>query len=312
MARLASRCALACLLLMTLVLPARAAPRIWVAMSEGGGAYAEAAAVLRTELGADIEIASDAWQTLFDDAQAPPDLIVTVGVAALDGTLERLARLEGAWLRTGVLAILLPQAVFNARQASVARRAFSAVVLDQPLGRQLALIRRALPERLRVGILPGPQTQPLLAGLQKEAAARGMALAVAPPVTAVESIYPALKSVLDDAQVILALPDPVVYNAASLQNLLLTTYRARVPLVAFSAAYVKAGATLALYSTPAQVARRGVEMARGWIAGRGLPAPQSPREFSVAVNARVAASLGLALDDAAQIAEDLRRQEAGR
>jgi len=33
------------------------------------------------------------------------------------------------------------------------------------------------------------------------------------------------------------------------------------------------------------------------------------REFEVAVNARVAASLGVALDDAALLAEELRRQE---
>ena len=106
-----------------------------------------------------------------------------------------------------------------------------------------------------------------------------------------------------------ALPDPTVYHAATLQNILLTTYRARVPLVAFSAAYVRAGAVLAVYSTPAQVARRAAEMVKSWQAGRGLPPPQMPREFAVAANAKVAASLGLMLDDAAVIAEDLRRQE---
>jgi hypothetical protein len=34
-----------------------------------------------------------------------------------------------------------------------------------------------------------------------------------------------------------------------------------------------------------------------------------PREFAVAANTKVAVSLGLMLDDAAEIAEDLRRQE---
>jgi len=36
---------------------------------------------------------------------------------------------------------------------------------------------------------------------------------------------------------------------------------------------------------------------------------QAPREFSVVLNARVAASLGLQIDDANAIVESLRRQE---
>jgi ABC-type uncharacterized transport system substrate-binding protein len=92
----------------------------------------------------------------------------------------------------------------------------------------------------------------------------------------------------------------------------LTTYRARIPLVAFSPAYVKAGAVLAVYSTPAQVARRAVEMLRQWQSGRGLPSPQNPREFEVVVNERVAASLGLWIDMPNLIVADLRRIEDGR
>lgn len=305
----------ACLLVMTLVLPAQAAPRhVWLAIAEDSGAYAEAAAVLRAELGGDIEISSDVWPRLFESAKAPPDLVVTVGVAALDGTLDGLSRMGSAWARVPVLATLLPQAVFDARQASAAivNRPFSAVVLDQPLARQMALIRRSIPEHKRVGVLVGPQTQPMLTALQRAAGNAGLSVLASPAVTGSEGLYPALKTILVDAQLILALPDPAIYNATSLQNILLTTYRARVPLVAFSSAYVKAGAVLAVYSTPAQIARRAAEMVRAWQAGRGLPPPQAAREFTVSTNAKVAASIGLALDDAAQIAEDLRRLESGR
>ncbi len=314
MLRLFLPLAFACLVNMTLVLEAVAAPLVWVAMAEEGGAHAEAAAVLQAELAGKAEISAARWQTLFDGKAVMPDLIVTVGVAALDGTLERLAQKDVPWARIPVLATLLPQAVFDARLASgpVVQRPFSAVVLDQPLGRQMALIKRALPRRQLVGVLVGAQSQPLLGGLDKEARARGLVLVSAPTIGAPEMIYPALKLVLNDAEVILALPDPMVYHGASLQNILLTTYRARVPLVAFSPAYVKAGAVLAVYSTPAQVARRAVEMIGNWLAGRSLPPPQMPREFSVMVNAKVAASLGLQIDDPVAIAEDLHRQEDRR
>lgn len=313
MLRALIRLATACLVVMTLVLPATAATQVWVALTEDEGAYAEAAAVLRTELDG-IQQTTAGWQQVLNDKGDPPDLIVTLGVTAFEGTLDWLAARGAAWERVPVLAALLPRAAFEAQQAQSApgRRVLSAAVLDQPLGRQMALLKRALPDRRRVGVLPGPQTQPLLKALQKEAVTRGLALVAGPAIAATADIYPSLKVALEESDVILALPDPTVYHGASLQNILLTTYRARVPLVAFSPAYTKAGAVLALYSTPAQVARRAAEMLRNWQAGRGLPAPQAPREFAVAANARVAASLGLQLDEAAVLAEDLRRLEAAQ
>lgn len=306
------RLALACLMCMTLVLPA-AAQQVWVVLAEEGGVHAETAAVLQANLEG-LTVTAGVGPALLGDKGEPPALIVTVGAAAFEETLNWLSGKRGSWERVPVLATLLPQAAYDGqvlRQASggAARRVLSAAVLDQPLGRQMALLKRALPERRRIGVLVGPQTRPQLSALGREAAARGLLVAAAPDVMVPDQLYPALRTALEVADVLLALPEPTVYNAATLQNILLTTYRARLPLVAFSPAYVKAGAVLAVYSTPAQVARRAAEMVRSWQAGRGLPPPQMPREFAVAANAKVAASLGLMLDDAAVIAEDLRRQE---
>lgn len=310
MARLFLRLAIACLMVMTLVLPAAASQRVWVALAESGGVHTETAAVLQANLEG-LTVTTDVWQSLLNDKGEPPALIVTVGATAFEETLSWLASRRGAWERVPVLATLLPRAAYEARLAlgPSQKRSVSAVVLDQPLGRQMALLKRALPERRQIGVLAGPQTRPQVAALQKEAAALGLRLAITPVVNAPDDLYPALRTALDGADVLLALPEPLVYHGATLQNILLTTYRARVPLVAFSPAYVKAGAVLAVYSTPAQVARRAAEMVRSWQVGRGLPPPQMPREFAVSANLRVAASLGLMLDEAAVIAEDLRRQE---
>lgn len=310
--------ALACLICMTLVLPAAAQQRVWVALAEEGAPYAEAGAVLKTELAGVADLTVGGWQEVLDERAAPPGLIVTAGVAAFDGTLKWLAQRDAAWSRVPVLATLLPRAAYEAqllnhdlagKSKGAKGRPVSAALLDQPFGRQMALLKRAVPERGRVGVLPGVQTRPLLGMLDKEARAVGLKLVVAPEVNGPDELYPALKTALESADVILALPEPAVYHSASLQNILLTTYRARVPLVAFSAAYVKAGAVLAVYSTPAQVARRAAEMIRVWLGKGSLLSPQLPREFAVAVNARVAASLGMQIDDAVAIAEDLRLQE---
>jgi ABC-type uncharacterized transport system substrate-binding protein len=122
-------------------------------------------------------------------------------------------------------------------------------------------------------------------------------------------LFPALQSLLRDVDVVLALPDPEVFNGQTAGNILTAAYRRRVPLVGFSPAYVKAGALLALYSTPAQIGSRGGDILRQALSGNALPRPQWPADFVVKLNSDVAHSLGLALDEAA-LAEQLRRQEA--
>lgn len=312
MSRYFSRIAAACLLAMTLVLPAAAQQHVWVALGGEAGPYAEVAAVFRTEWpGGPLAIAP--WADLAARTDTVPELVVTVGTAAFEGMLRNLQGRGPAWEAVPVLATLLPQSIYQevlGRMRST-RRPVSAVVLDQPLSRQLALVRRALPARQRIAVLPGPQTRPHLTMLEREAQAQGMQLILAPPIAAPEDIFPALRQVLEQADVLLALPDSLVYNGATLQNILLTTYRARVPVATFSPAYVRAGALLAVYSTPAQVARHAIARFAGWRPGRPLPPPSAPDEFAVIANPKVAASLGIGLDDAAGIAEDLRRAGGG-
>jgi len=127
-----------------------------------------------------------------------------------------------------------------------------------------------------------------------------------------DELYPALRTLLGEAEVLLALPDNQVFNAGTLQNILITTYRQRVPMVAFSAGYAKAGAALALHVSPAQAASQTAGVVRAFVAGRALPPPQLATEFSVAANERVARSLGVVIDDPSALGEALKRQEGGR
>lgn len=298
------------LLSMTFAYAGNGSQHIWVALAEEGGPYAEVAGVLRTELPA-VTITVTTWGVLAESKAGPPDMIIAVGHAAFEGMLGRLTARGAAWEGVPIIATLLPHASYRAGldNQPPGRRPVAALVLDQPVARQMALIRRALPGPQRVAVLPGPQTRPYLEALDHEADSRELKLAKAGNIDAPEHIFASLRAVLETADVLLALPDTVVYNSASLQNILLTTYRARVPLVAFSPAYVRAGAMLAIYSTPGQIARQTAAIVRDWQASGRLPTLQVPREFAVIANPKVAASLGIALDDATEIAKDLRRQE---
>lgn len=297
------------LLPMTLVYAA-SPPRIFLVQAEDSPAHAEVVAALKVDLADQAALASGNLAALQDEKAALPDLVVAVGTAAFEGVLRTLA-VRDSRERIPVLATLLPRSAYDATLARglAVRRPVSAALLDQPLSRQAALLARALPQLRRIAVLPGAQTRQLLRPLERELNLRGLQLVTVPEVRAADDIYPSLKVALDEADAILALPDAAIYHGASLQNILLTTYRARKPLVGFTAVQVRAGAVLAVYSTPTQVAGRSAEMVRAWLAGRGLPAPQGPRDFSVATNGKVADSLGLWLEGAATLAAELRREE---
>lgn len=301
--------AIACLCLMTYGLAWAANPvSVWVALSEASAAHLETAEVLRSDvdrtLPARVEWRIERWNQ-FASTKQKPQWIVAVGAAAQHGMQELFA---GDATPPALLALLVPRQAFE-RMANPARLragALSAVFLDQPPGRQLELIRLALPAVNRVGILVGAESKSQSAALEKAARERDLQLTVS--AVGQDGLFPALQSLLGNAEVLLALPDPAIFNSQTAANILTAAYRRQVPLFGFSPAYVKAGALLALYSTPAQVGARGGELLGQALSGKSLPSPQWPREFTVSVNRDVARSLGLALDET-RLAEQLRERE---
>jgi putative tryptophan/tyrosine transport system substrate-binding protein len=116
----------------------------------------------------------------------------------------------------------------------------------------------------------------------------------------------AVGRLVDEASVFIAIPDPMVHTANTVQPILLLTYRAGIPVIGYSAAYLNAGATVALYSTPEQLARQAAETIAAYRAGKPIPAKQVPRYFTVNVNSTVARSLGIEIATTAVLEDSLR------
>jgi putative ABC transport system substrate-binding protein len=230
-------------------------------------------------------------------------VIVTLGSEALTKVLAQD-------LRVPIVAALIPKAGFERVLRESPKKPAApvqALFLEQPIGRQVELLRLVLPEAKRVGVLWGAESSREAVAVGAALHARGLDLVGA---IAGDSgqIFAGLKTVLDDTDVLLALPDPLVYNGATVANVLLATYRARVPVMAFSPAYVRAGAMFSLHSTPRQIGQQAAAMARALGSGTGSQLSQYPSEFTVSVNQQVARSLGFVLDEQS-LAERLRRVE---
>lgn len=280
-------------------------PAVLIVASERGGGYAETIEALTIELergglsrSSIAVIGSAEWAT---QTVVPTRLQIAIGSSAaqlLHDSDSKLAQLY----------TLLPRS--SAERLLAARRpgrTVAALCLDQPLARQLDLLRLALPEQKNLAVLWGPASRGQQAELLNVATERGLRLLGA-HVERGDALYPTLRQLLGEADVLLAIADPLIYNSSSIQNILLASFRARVPLIAFSPAYVKAGALMAIYSTPAQIGSQAGAMARSLLQGRTLAALQFPLQFNLQVNQHVAHSLGLHLDESALFVK-LREQE---
>lgn len=287
---------LAALLLMSLMLVTSARAAVWIAVSEGSadyGAVAEEvrAGLMRGEVQSEVSIRP--WTEVVQGVPSQVKLLVTVGSPAFSGLAEASA--EGRLGRTPLLATLLPRSVFEAQRRKLTGPV-TAIVLDQPAVRQMALLRYAFPHLRRVGILLGPESRTRQATLERAAAEQGLQANVY-KVDGEAELYPALRRALEENDLLLAVPDAAVYNGGTIQNVLLASYRQRIPVIGFSPAYVRAGAMLALYSTLPQIGSQTARAARNLLADNPVPSLQNPAEFAVSANVNVARSLGFRLSE---------------
>lgn len=265
-----------------------------VVLSEKGGAYLEYSNALEAQLrNSDFRISVIEAGMPLPDA----DLVIAAGM----GAALSLARARPA----AMLAVLIPREGYTrlqkefASQNNAATTEISAIYLDQPLRRQLDLIAAVLPDTSSIGVLYSTPPRELVA-LRTLAKARNIELNERSPASA-SNLHAALQEILLSSDVLLALPDAEIYNTSTIRNILLATYRDKVPLVGFSPAYVKAGALCAVYSTPEQIAVQTRAIIREFSESRTLPAAQYAKEFEVSVNEQVARSLGLNIRSTTQV-----------
>lgn len=271
---------------------------VGVLLSEHGGHYSEYFDALNRSL-ADPSGSGKGLRLIeLPPGRERPDDATLAGVGTIVAVGVQAMRNAAAWDNVPpVLNVLVPRASYDrlvAESGRTRRRAqFSAIYLDQPLIRQLNLIRQVLPGRQRVSAVVGPDSSVLLPRLRSAIARAGLSIVIE-EVASEPEILPALSRVLTASDILLALPDSVVFTRDTARSVLLATYRYQRPLIGFSQAYVNAGALAAAFSSPAQIARQTAELLQGLPAGRtALPAPVYPAYFSVAVNRSVARALAL-------------------
>jgi len=114
-----------------------------------------------------------------------------------------------------------------------------------------------------------------------------------------ENLTNKIKRALGHCDVLLALPDSNVYNRKTVKNILLTSYRHRKPVIAFSKNFVNAGALASISSNTAQIAQSAVILIEQFFDSgeRFTKVINHPADFDISINRQVFRALDQIVPD---------------
>jgi putative ABC transport system substrate-binding protein len=167
------------------------------------------------------------------------------------------------------------------------------VEVDVPLATLFKSLHTAFPEKRRLGLMWNPAY-----GSARKADALAMARAAGYPLTLAEAAGPAallrsFTALRGRVDFVVCLPDALLYNSATVKPLILASLEHRLPIVAYSSAFLRAGAAVAVYPDFTEIGRQTGEAALRLLQGSTAPVEQGPRRLHVAVNQSVLRLLGI-------------------
>ena len=235
------------------------------------------------------------------------DLFVPIGQHALKETLKYSGD-------TPVLASLISKYDFDRvirNRRHPENNNIGAIYIDQPLSRHLLFSKLVLPNVNRFSFIINSDNKyyiDKLNSLDEESHRIGI-------LNHGDNVIATLSHALKDADAIIAIPDPIIFNLRTTRRILLSTYRKRIPVIGFSESYVKAGALAAIYSTPEFIGKQTGEVISRFIKqdsskNKSFYLPRThAKYFSISINKRVSRSLGLPVINEDSLEEDILQIE---
>lgn len=176
-----------------------------------------------------IDPRGDGGMTEIDKAMsAKPKLAVAVGSEAVE-----LAA-KGRWQVPVVTSMTL-------RPPSGSSSLVSSVVLGVPLPVVLTRLKQSFPGKSRIGVILGPGAGEDREVLKADGARLGFTVETLDCSRPAELIPGLLGLKERKVDFVVCLPDATLYNAATIKPLVMASLEHRIPLVAFSASFVRAG-----------------------------------------------------------------------
>lgn len=214
-----------------------------------------------------------------------PDLVFTLGESALERATQES---PGTPIVAGM--------VLDSGKIKQAPNT-TGVALDFPVATQLDWLRRILPKAYSVGVLYNPRVNEDRINLARQEAQKIDLRIVSQTVSSPQELPGALKQIEREANVLWGVPDETVLAPQTAKQILLFSYRNRIPFIGLSKAWVKAGALYALDRDYVDIGEQCGEIAVRIL--QGTPVTDipvvPPRKILFSVNAKTAKHMKIEL-----------------
>ena len=229
------------------------------------------------------------------------DLLLTIGQRAM-------ASVTKAKSLPPTIMTLIPKQSYDKHRSALHKinKQITAIFIDNPLERQVILAKILLGGTHSLGVLVGeraPYDKRTIKSVTQKFGLKSQIVSV----KKTDNLIRKLSEVINDSDSFLALPDAQIFNRSTAKNILLTTYRQRTPIIAYSASYVRAGALAAVYSTPEQIADQTANTLIKFLTNGPAATNKDshPSDFEISINSNVAKSLGIPVPSESQIKSEL-------
>jgi len=220
------------------------------------------------------------------ESKVKPDLIFAVGIWALQVVVSRPPTTPVVYAM-----VLNPPTVIGADTKNI-----TGASINVPVEQQIWLFKQLGPQIKRIGVVFNrAKTGYLVRRAQTVARNEGLELVIREINTAKDAIG-ALESLQDGIDALWLVPDETVLSQAVVQQMLLLSYRWKIPLLGLSDRHAQMGALFALsFASGEDIGRQAGELAQAILAGR--PVTDVPytnaRKLYLTVNLKAAQKLGL-------------------
>lgn len=233
----------------------------------------------------------------FGDKPDSGNIIIAAGVEAA----KRLANLKPG--DSKIIYTMLPQSSYQwLSDNNLLVNNHHVLFVDQPPYRFVNLAKIAFPSLNTLNYLYGGVSAVHMQDL-KIAADQNQLQCDGVDLKSQRRLLSTLDSLVKESELVLVLPDPILFDRRTVQALLLASLHQQIPVLAYSESYVRAGALLALFSSPEQLGRQTAELVNCLLGGcqEFSEYRHYPKYFSVHLNNVVARQMGFAMPPVARI-----------
>ena len=189
-------------------------------------------------------------------------------------------------------------------------RKFSAIFIDQPVSRQLKLIKSAFPDKDHIGVAVSTESRIHIPELVKTSSDLGLRIHIE-TIPDSEHIHHVFRKLAENNDMILALHDRKIYNKYTIQNILMTAYHAGIPVIGYSKPYVEAGALTSVYTSIDDITKNTNEIINQFHKTGRLPKADYSKYFSIENNDQVAKALGFSIVDKSYLLNEIKKYGDG-